>query len=101
MLIAIFISTSSRPVAWPTARKINGRITAPPSWLASCDVRARADTRTITERPRAATAGPTQKIMTAHKRVGMKTRCITGHATVLETMAKHRKPIHDTSTAGT
>ena len=42
---------SSRPVDWATAAKISGRITAPPSWLASWVVRARADTRTMTASP--------------------------------------------------
>ena len=85
---------------WPTARKISGRITAPPSWFASCVLLARADTRTITPRPSAATAGATHTIITSQSRVGMKTRCITGQAVVLTTTANSTKPIHDTSTAG-
>ncbi len=94
-------ATRSRPVACPSAMKISGRMTAPPSWFASCEVRARADTRTITPSPSAATAGATHRIITAHSRVGMKSRCITGQAIVFVTTAKHRKPIHDTMTAGT
>ena len=81
--------------------KISGRMTAPPSWLASCEVRARADTRTMTPSPSAATAGATHRIITPHRRVGTKTRCITGHAIVFVTIAKHTKPTHDTTTAGT
>ena len=63
-------------------------------------MRARADTRTITASPSVATAGPTQRIITSHRRVGTKTRCITGQATPLATMQKHRNPIHDTAMAG-
>jgi UDP-glucose 4-epimerase len=40
-------------------------MTAPPSWLASCVVRVRAETRTITPSPSAATAGATHLIKVA------------------------------------
>ena len=52
-------------------------------------------------RPSAATAGATQRIITTHRRVGTKTRCITGQAIVFVTIAKHKNPSHDTTTAGT
>ena len=79
---------------------MSGRITAPPSWLASWLVRARAETRTITARPSAATAGATQRIITNHSRVGTKIRCSTGHATAFDTTQKHTKPTQDTTMAG-
>ena len=75
-------------------------MTAPPSWLASWLVRARADTRTITARPSVATAGATHRIITSHSCVGTKMRCITGQATPLATRQKQRNPIHDTAMAG-
>ena len=51
----------------------------------------------MTPSPSAATAGATHKIITTHRRVGMKTRCITGQATVFVTIAKHKNPSHDTT----
>ena len=75
------------PVAWTQVAKINGRTTAALSWLASGALLALADTRTMAPRPKAATAGVTQKMSRSHCRVGTNTRCMTGQATVLATTA--------------
>src|SRR5207247_138551 len=93
--------TSNRPVDWPTARKIRGRMTAPPSWLASWVLVARAETRTITPRPSVATAGATQKMTTTHSLVGTMRWWATGQAVTFTTTAKQAKPIQEIITAGT
>ncbi len=56
--------------------------------------------RTITARPKVATAGATQKIITNQSRVGTNTRCITGQATPFATRQKQANPIHETAMAG-
>src|SRR3954447_26061238 len=101
MASAIGSVTSNSPVDWATAAKINGITTAPPSWLASWAVRARADTRTITPSPRNATAGATQNTTTSHSEVGTKMRWVTGHATQFDTSANYTKPTQLMTTAGT
>src|SRR2546423_1220009 len=82
------------------AGKISEGTPAPPSWLASCAVFARAETRTMTPIPSAATAGATQKMTTAHSRVGTMIRWVTGHAAMFVVNANATKPTHDTATAG-
>jgi len=58
------------------------------------------ETRTITPRPRAATAGASQKMTSIQVLVGMKIRPITGQHTTLDTTQNTAKPIQATAVLG-